>query len=193
MSRIPKINANRHANERIAPTFSSLDEAKEKNIVFSFESVEKNEFFNLDSTCEKWSNELFDTMQIVSKIKLKEIFAGNYSQKGSTLRIHQHQDVKKPCAKPKNAKLDDMWQIRIAKSKGGIHGVFNDNVFYVIWFDPHHNLYPDEKYGGLKKIKSPKTCCMDRDERIEDLRKALSEKQEECDFYKECLEEIEDK
>lgn len=41
-----------------------------------------------------------------------------------------------------------------------------DNIFYVIWLDPLHNMYPDDKYGGLRKVKPHSTCCKDRDEEI---------------------------
>ncbi len=74
-----------------------------------------------------------------------------------------------------------MWQIRISKSKGGIHGVFCDNVFYVIWFDPQHNLYPDENHGGLKRIKPPSTCCKDREEIIIQLKNENEKLRNEID------------
>lgn len=52
------------------------------------------------------------------------------------------------------------FEVRIGKGYGRIHGIVWDKVFYVIWFDPAHNLYPDEKFGGVKlhqdfaKVKS---------------------------------------
>ena len=38
-----------------------------------------------------------------------------------------------------------------------------DNTFYIIWLDPLHNMYPDKRFGGLREIKSPNSCCKDRD------------------------------
>lgn len=139
---------------------------REEKILFSFESIERDEFFNLDGTCANWSSDLFDALKYASEIKISDVYAGKYSGKNSTFRIHQHKNVKNPCSIPHNVSLDEMWQIRISKSKGGIHGVFVENVFFVVWFDPHHNLYPDSNHGGLKKIIPPSTCCKDRDDEI---------------------------
>lgn len=172
------------------PFTESVGNPAEQSIVFSFKAVEKNEYFNLDSTCQNWAGELFDIMKIISNAKLKEIYSGQYSG-GSTLRIHQHRNAQAPCKTP--VPLEQMWQIRIAKSKGGIHGVFAENIFYVIWLDPLHNLYPDERYGGLKKISPPTTCCMDREEELRAMALKLKEAKDEIDFWQEYAKEAENK
>lgn len=184
---IPKAQVNK--SNRI-PAPKSAGNPAEQNIVFSFKAIERNEFFDLDCTCQNWASELFDTMQIVSNANLKEIYSGKYSG-NSTLRIHQHKNAHAPCPVP--VPLEEMWQIRISKSKGGIHGVFSENIFYVIWFDPLHNLYPDEHYGGLKKISPTTTCCMDRNEEILSLATELKEAKEEITFWKEYVDELENK
>lgn len=37
---------------------------------------------------------------------------------------------------------EDAWQFEISKSLGRIHGYFVTSVFYVVWLDPKHELYP---------------------------------------------------
>ena len=37
---------------------------------------------------------------------------------------------------------DDCWQLGINNDKFRIHGFFIDNVFYLVWLDPLHHLYP---------------------------------------------------
>lgn len=133
-----------------------------QGISFSFEILETTEYFNLDSTCANWSSELFEMMRNVCKIDKQQLLLGTYG----TYRVHSHGNAKPPNPFPQNINAKDCYQIRISKSKGGIHGVFYENVFYVIWLDPLHNMYPDDRHGGLKKIKPPKTCCMDRDEEL---------------------------
>lgn len=169
---------------------SSYKETPQK-ILFSFSSIERNEYFNLDGTCQNWASDLFDTMQMASQIDVREVYAGRYSGKHSTLRIHTHEKAEPPCPVPDNIPLDEFWQIRISKSKGGIHGTFVENVFYVIWFDPQHNLYPDENYGGLKKIVPPSTCCKERDLEIEELHKKLEKSEEHCKLWKEYAKGLE--
>lgn len=180
MKKIPQAKAKKET--RITPKNIEIENKHEK-VLFSFEAVEKNEYFNLDGTCQNWAADLFDTMQKVSRIKLKDIYAGKYAGKTSPFRIHRHEDAKPPCKLPSNILLEDMWQIRISISKGGIHGIFFDNIFYVIWFDPQHNLYPDKNHGGLKKVIPPSTCCKDRDMEIEQLKEENDRLQKDCEFW----------
>lgn len=189
MKKIPQAKAKKET--RITPKNIEIENKNEK-VLFSFEAVEKNEYFNLDGTCQNWAADLFDTMQKVSRIELKDIYAGKYSGKTSPFRIHRHEDAKPPCKLPSNVLLEDMWQIRISISKGGIHGIFSGNVFYVIWFDPQHNLYPDKNHGGLKKVIPPSTCCKDRDMEIEQLKEKNDRLQKECEFWETYAQKSEE-
>lgn len=189
MKFIPKQYAENQT--RIKPNNITESCTKNEKVLFSFASVNKNQYFNLDGTCQNWASDLFDIMQQVSRINVKDIYAGRYSGRNSTLRIHRHGNAKPPCNVPDTVSLDDMWQIRISLSKGGIHGVFSENIFYVIWFDPHHNLYPDPNHGGLKRVIPPSTCCKDRDIEIGDLRKQVDELREERDFWLSYAQEKE--
>ena len=189
MKKIPQAKAKKET--RITPKNIEIENKHEK-VLFSFEAVEKNEYFNLDGTCQNWAADLFDTMQKVSRIALKDIYAGKYSGKTSPFRIHRHEDAKPPCKLPSNILLEDMWQIRISISKGGIHGIFFDNIFYVIWFDPQHNLYPDKNHGGLKRVIPPSTCCKDRDMEIEQLKEENDRLQKDCEFWEAYAQKSEE-
>jgi hypothetical protein len=189
MKKIPQAKAKKET--RITPKNIEIENKHEK-VLFSFEAVEKNEYFNLDGTCQNWAADLFDTMQKVSRIALKDIYAGKYSGKTSPFRIHRHEDAKPPCKLPANILLEDMWQIRISISKGGIHGIFFDNIFYVIWFDPQHNLYPDKNHGGLKKVIPPSTCCKDRDMEIKQLKEENDRLQKDCEFWEAYAQKSEE-
>lgn len=150
-------------------------------IVFSFESLERTEYFNLDCTCENWFSDLFDMLKNISGISKKDLFSGKFR----TYRIHSHETAKPPNRLPDGVALKDLYQMRIGTSKGGIHGIFYDNIFYVIWLDPLHNMYPDSRFGGLRKIKAPKTCCMDRDEQLIQLQNENQTLKEELKLWNE--------
>lgn len=160
---------------------------KEKNVLFSFSALEKNKYFNIDSTCANWASDLFDILKNISEYTKTDLIQG----KAGTCRVHNHEAAKPPSKLPNGIALKDFYQIRISKSKGGIHGVFYENVFYIIWFDPLHNMYPDQRYGGLRVITPPKTCCADREERIEELQKIIMELKEECRIWQELASQCE--
>ena len=178
MSRIPKQQTPKEGKQLIP----SASIAKNKECIsFSFEALETTEYFNLDATCSNWSSELFVMLKNVSAVKKTDLLSGKYK----SYRIHNHENATPPSKLPDGVTLKECYQIRISKSKGGIHGVFYENIFYVIWLDPLHNMYPDERYGGLKKIKPPTTCCKDREEIISELHKQITQLKDSLEFYEE--------
>ena len=163
---------------------------RNKKICFSFETVERNEYFNLDATCQNWASDLFEALKKASGISMGEVWSGKYSGKHTPFRIHSHKEAKPPCPLPKDIELEDYYQIRVSLSKGGIHGIFVDNIFYIIWFDPQHNMYPSDNHGGLKKIIPPDSCCKDRELMIDELQRELISTREELEDYKKIFNEL---
>ena len=184
-SRIPKASEVSESTSKIKRQQLTFTQSA---ISFSFEALETTEYFNLDGTCINWSSELFNMLKEVSSIKKEELISGSYAN--SKYRVHSHENATPPSKVPDGVELKDCYQIRISKSKGGIHGVFNGNVFYVIWLDPLHNMYLDDKYSGLRKVKSGSTCCKDRDQIIEQLRESNDKLREENKTYQEIFESI---
>jgi hypothetical protein len=118
-------------------------------------------------------------MQSISQLTLNE-FKTNTGLRSSKYRIYNHKNATPPVPLPDkvDVKLDDMLQIRIEKNKGGIHGYLVENTFYVVWLDPLHNMYPNKRYGGLKKIKPPTNCCGWHEEELSRLQKENSDYQD---------------
>lgn len=163
----------------------------EDRLYFSFAKTEYNDYFNVDRTCPNWSADLFETLQKVSSFSLKDIYDGKYTGDTSTVRIHQHEKAKAPpCPFPADIPPDKMYQIRISVNKGGIHGALIDDVFYVVWFDPHHNLYWNKNKGGLQRIRHPAgNCCKDREDENKALRKELKEAKDTISAYEDLFNE----
>ena len=180
MGRIPK--ASRQETPLI-PEAKTLHTTND-GIVFSFEALERTEYFNLDGTCQNWSSDMLDMCKEASKLTVTQLRSGAYK----TFRFHSHEGAKCPSPLPDGVELKDVYQMRISTSKGGIHGVLRENCFYVIWLDPLHNMYPDDRYGGLRKIKETSTCCKDRDEEILRLQNELMKVKKDADDWREMAE-----
>ena len=168
------------------PRPSFLPSEKDPPVVFSFASLEWTEYFNLDSTCPNWSFDLLNMLKSVSGISKTNLISGKYR----TYRIHTHENAKPPNPLPAGVSLKDCYQIRTSKAKGGIHGIFVENTFYVIWLDPLHNMYPDDRYGGLRRITPPNTCCRDREEKILELQEENTKLKEENKYWESELAKI---
>jgi hypothetical protein len=132
---------------------------KDNKIIFSFRFLDlMHEAFNLGGVCINWVNDLFFMLRDVSGITKKQLL--------NEYREHYRPHIHKWSELDYSFEFSEEFyeqvecrQIRIEKSKGGIHGFLIGNIFYIVWLDPHHNLYPDEKYGGRKFFKPPQTCC----------------------------------
>lgn len=45
---------------------------------------------------------------------------------------------------PKHLQLQEPWQFGVtANAHGRVHGFLIDNLFYVVWIDPNHELFPE--------------------------------------------------
>lgn len=183
--RIPKAQKEK-STSLIAPPIVKPDS---ENIVFSFDTLERTQYFNLDGTCANWSSDLFEMMKNISSITKQELLSGKYR----TYRVHNHENANPPNDFPQGVSKNDCYQIRIGKSKGGIHGIFVDNIFFVIWLDPLHNMYPDENHGGLRKITPPSTCCKERESEIDRLKTELAQALEDCSFWEQEYSKLENK
>ena len=173
-SRIPKPRVVPD-NRIFKPAFVSAAD----NVTFSFSALDRTEYFNLDGTCQNWASELFEMLKTVSSCSKADLICNRFR----TYRVHNHENAKPPNPLPEGVALKDCYQIRLSKSKGAIHGVFNENVFYVIWLDPLHNMYPDEHYGGLRKVQPPSSCCKDRDKEIIELKEKIKQLESDCKFW----------
>lgn len=159
-----------------------LETQSHRKMVFSFKFLElEHEAFNLGGTCNRWGNDLFKLLSELSNVTRNDFV--------NKLQAHYRSHLHKWDELDYKYKLGDDFleqvecrQARISTSKGGIHGFIVGNMFYVVWLDPHHNLYPDDRYGGVKKFTPPETCCSYRDHELIELKEKLKE-------YEELLEE----
>lgn len=187
-NKIPKAKIQKNSTSHI-PKQNSL-KTSEKGLKFSFEALETNEYFALDGTCPNWTRELLNMLKECSAHSAVELRNGGFQNK---FRVHNHETADPPSNLPEGVALKDLYQIRISQSKGGIHGIFGvGDVFYVIWLDPLHNMYPDKRYGGLRKVKAGSTCCKDRDEELALLREELENTKNEAKEWKELALSIDE-
>lgn len=187
-SRIPRAKQPVASSKQI-PKQAGLKTSAD-GLKFSFEALDKTEYFGLDGTCPNWSSDLFDMLKDVSGHTAVDMISGGYQRK---YRVHNHEGVNPPSKLPEGVALKDCYQIRISTAKGGIHGVFGvGNVFYVIWLDPLHNMYPDDRFGGLRKVKPASSCCKDRDEELAQLREELKAAKAEAKEWEEFASSLMD-
>lgn len=168
-------------------SYQPVEDLKNSRLIFSFEILDLNhEYFNLGGTCQKWFVTMFTKLNEISNIPFGELT----SQKYRTFRFHSHEDEKISVEFPFNLDKSQTRQIRFGTGQGGIHGILVDNMFYVLWLDRHHNLYPSKKHGGIKTFEKENECCGYNIETIKSLQDEIETLKQEIEAYEEVFQEV---
>ena len=128
----------------------------EKQLLFSFSAFDRHhELFNLGGNNEDktvgglWFLKLFECRKSVCNKTITELM------NKSTHDLHRINWQSANTKPPEGYEQLEYWQFRLNKSSGRVIGVIIDNVFYVLWLDPYHNLTDSEGYGKAKKYPEP--------------------------------------
>lgn len=168
----------------------TIKKYREQNVIFSWKFFDRHHaYFNLGDIGVEWFVNCLDTMKDVSNMPLKDFQRHSHPP----LRVHRHEWNRVSATYPLPPVLvqeieNDTYQFAISRANGRVHGFIIDNLFFVVWLDPHHNLYPMERHGGLTYCDHPADCydCLALEN--ESLKKEISSV--ENDYY-ELLQKIE--
>lgn len=129
---------------------------KQKGLLFSFSAFDRtHKLFNLGGSGKdktvggQWFLKLLDCLKSVSGKSITELM------NRSTHDLHPIDWDKANTRPPVGYEQLEYWQFRLDKSNGRVIGIIIDNIFYVVWLDPYHNLTDSEGYGTVKKYPNP--------------------------------------
>jgi hypothetical protein len=174
-----------------------IERLNKEKIVFSFRFLDtKHKAFNCGGVDEGWFLHLFDNLTEISKLTMNE-----FIQQRQHYDIHRH-DFNKT-AHHYNESVsehileqispENMIQFRLSSSGGRVHGIRYHNIIYIIWLDPHHNMYPDPRFGPPKRYPSPMRPYEALQQENEILQKRLREKEEEIRLLLDMMVEMDEK
>ena len=93
--------------------------------------------------------ELFDCLKSIGNKTITEL------KQSKTHNLHPIDWSNTNTSPPKDYEQLEYWQFRINKSRGRVIGIIIDGIFYVVWFDPYHNLTDSEGYGTIRTYPAP--------------------------------------
>ncbi len=112
---------------------------------FSFKHLNINHpKFSIKSRDSRYFEKMLDRLKNVSMLRALEI----KTNRSKSLRAHPidwDKTSEKNGFSHLNVQLKECqpYQFEVCeKEHGRIHGFFIDNVFYIVWLDPEHKLYP---------------------------------------------------
>ena len=137
--KIKKIKVSKNSKSRIESTKLKL-----QGISFSFKYYEDghNKFSCNEKSATYWLT-LIDRLKALSGLSNREILAN----RSSSLRCHpiKWEDTSENgFGLPNEEQLvDTPYQFSLSSNEHGrVHGFLIDEVFYIVWLDPDHLLYP---------------------------------------------------
>ncbi|OZB90045.1 hypothetical protein [Paenibacillus sp. XY044] len=181
-NRIPRPNLDGYRQGSfVTPSFKeSLESYSKEKIVFSWRYFDgKHEAFNCGNADKSWFMDLMEVMKNVSNMSLNE-----YMQ-CKPLRVHSH-DWSKVTYKYDHLTAEQVKQIEndttqfsISQAKGRVHGFLIENLLFVVWFDPDHNLYPGDRDLVLARqpLSSYEILQLEHDTLKEEYESLLKEKE----------------
>lgn len=115
-------------------------------LLFSFRFFDRShDAFNLGNTDRPWFLTLLDALKDVSALTRHRLAV----ELKNHYRFHPHNWEKTRFKYDLNDELlaqVECVQFFLTKGDGRVHGFLVGNRFYVVWLDPDHNLYPEEKH-----------------------------------------------
>ncbi len=132
-------------SDLVKPTDISKDELR-----FSFKYLQlSNPKYCVNSQEVKYFLKFLERLFDISKCPIIQLKMGTY---GKTLRFHPI-DFGDPCVSEDGFTSlpsafvpiaeENAWQFSISSNEHGrVHGFIIGDVFFVVWLDPDHNLYP---------------------------------------------------
>jgi len=109
-------------------------------LTFSFKHLDLNDpEFKIDRCEGKWFIKLLERKKSYCTMTPQKIKEGGKATRCHT--IDWSQTSKRGFNIPNLSYDIDERQLGISKNRGRIIGFFVENLFYVVWLDPDHNLY----------------------------------------------------
>lgn len=157
----------------------------DKSLSFSFVCFDRtNKYFNLADIKDAWFLDLLDCFKSVCNKTIPEL-------KNSKHDLHpiDWNTTKANAQPPRGFEFYEYWQFRLNKTRGRVIGFITNNVFYVVWLDPHHNFTDSDGYETARKKPAPKSEYDENLERIEQLETQLKACQGNLTAAEELLNE----
>ena len=124
-------------------------ELKDKSLVFSYKYVAfPRDKFQLNDRDFNYYLALFNRLKEACKLTCAQ-FLNNRTKTWRTHPIDWDDTTEPSGFSHLNSQLRDLpaWQFNISRDEHGrVHGFVIDDVFYLIWFDPKHELYNGKKH-----------------------------------------------
>jgi len=119
----------------------------EDNLKFSFKYLNFDRKFHIKDVTDGYLKVLLDHLKSLSSITV-QVFRTN---KHKALRAHtidwqDTSEIQGFACLNEQLRQCEPWQFELCVNEHGrVHGILLDEIFYVVWLDPDHQLYPSKK------------------------------------------------
>lgn len=125
------------------PRVKSQKPTEPLGVTFSYKFlIDDNKRFSIKNRDARYLEALFQRLRDLSSMKVNEI-RGNKSLRCHPIDWNDKNTTESCFGLPNEDQIVDIpYQFKVSDNEHGrVHGFFIDNVFYIVWLDPEHNLY----------------------------------------------------
>lgn len=149
---MPKIHSNKEKLDKQGS--KELGQSKYKlgktddNVIISLKYLDlNNEKFSIDNYDSNYFKNVLGRLKDISSMRMIELMANrSHSLKFNSIDFNKSTEDSFGLT-DENQIVDNPRELEITRNKDGrVHGFCIDNVFYIRWFDPEHNLFESKKY-----------------------------------------------
>lgn len=105
----------------------------------------KSIFNTTRGTYKKFPDEIEGMIATKLKGQDKDLLLSEIKNAGS--KVVSDDELARAALEMAKEVLAQAFEVRISRSYGRLHGIVWHNVFYIVWIDPAHNLYPSKDHG----------------------------------------------
>ena len=138
----PKVDA----NKKIPDTAKSgtISSGENERILFTFEEIDHGGEWSILELKREDTKRLFKRIQHIAKCTMKQAFDTGILCPIDYSRFPNSKAARRLAEKYEG--LDTLHELRIERSQDArLHGRVQGRVFSIIWWDPHHKVWPEGK------------------------------------------------
>lgn len=125
------------------------DDSKIRNerlrVSFKYIDIDDEAFF-FDGHDKKYYKKFFECLTTLKSCRAQEITQQSHPSLAPKSIFNTKLGTRQGFPDSIRSKVGEMllqaFEISLGKNHGRIHGFILDNIFYIVWVDPAHNLYP---------------------------------------------------
>jgi hypothetical protein len=125
------------------PTTREINDADPLYLSFKLLDIFTNEKFHLKHCEQPYLEKFVLRLQELNRLRIKDFRTYKPEWRNHEIQFAETSEPEGFKQLPEQLRAKEAWQFQLTRAEyGRIHGILMDDIFYIVWIDPCHKLYP---------------------------------------------------